>query len=369
MMISTVRPARSRAVPLTVVRGTNSSIALRRTADASDARRMLRSVETRDNSFNTFDRQTIDSSGVFLIGELERLDQRLHLPLADVTWARDIDLREDVTIADEVSSYTNSQFASAQSIPGSNKAWVGKNSNQIVNVQLDIGKTVQPLQLWAMQVDWTLPELLSSQRLGRPVDSQKFDGMQLKHQMDTDEQVYMGDSTLGMNGLLNHSLLTNQGNAVSGSWATATPAQILADINSLLTSIWTASGYAVIPDKLLLAPPEFSILVSTLISSAGNISILEFIRRNNLAAANGRQLDIQPVKWLLGSNNGGQGPAPTDSMFAYVQEEKRVRFPSVPLQRTPIEYRDLRQITTYFGRLGAVEMVYPEVCGRRSNLG
>ena len=85
MMISTVRPARSRAVPLTVVRGTNSSIALRRTADASDARRMLRSVETRDNSFNTFDRQTIDSSGVFLIGELERLDQRLHLPLADVT--------------------------------------------------------------------------------------------------------------------------------------------------------------------------------------------------------------------------------------------------------------------------------------------
>ena len=32
----------------------------------------------------------------------------------------------------------------------------------------------------------------------------------------------------------------------------------------------------------------------------------------------------------------------------------------VPLQRTPIEYRDLRQLTTYFGRLGAVEWVYPE---------
>ena len=27
---------------------------------------------------------------------------------------------------------------------------------------------------------------------------------------------------------------------------------------------------------------------------------------------------------------------------------------------TPLEYRDLRQLTTYFGRLGAVEWVYPE---------
>ncbi len=368
MMISTRRPARSRAVPLTVLRGIHSALNGRRSADSYDAKRMLRSIETRDG-LQTIDAATIDSSGVFLIGELERLDQRLHLPLADVTWARDIELREDVTIADEVSSYTNSQFASAQAIPGSNKAWVGKNSNQIVNVQLDIGKTAQPLQLWAMQVDWTLPELLSSQRLGRPVDTQKFDGMQLKHQMDTDEQVYMGDTVLGMNGMLNHALLTNAGNAVNGSWATATPAQILADINSLLTSVWTASGYAVIPDTLLLAPPEFSILVSTLISSAGNISVLRFIQENNLAMANGRKLNVQPVKWLLGTNNGGQGPAATDSMYAYMKDQKRIRFPMVPLQRTPIEYRDLRQITTYFGRLGSVEMVYPETVGRRSSLG
>ena len=49
----------------------------------------------------TFDRRTIDSSGAFLVGELERLDKTLHAPLSSVTWGRDIDLREDVTIADE----------------------------------------------------------------------------------------------------------------------------------------------------------------------------------------------------------------------------------------------------------------------------
>ncbi len=30
----------------------------------------------------TFDQATVDSSGAFLIGELERLDQTLNLPLA-----------------------------------------------------------------------------------------------------------------------------------------------------------------------------------------------------------------------------------------------------------------------------------------------
>ena len=55
----------------------------------------------------TYDQRTIDGTGAFLIGELERLDQTLHMPLVSTTWSRDIDLREDVTVADETSSFTN----------------------------------------------------------------------------------------------------------------------------------------------------------------------------------------------------------------------------------------------------------------------
>lgn len=360
-------------MPVTTVKGIHSSLALRASVGdgAPRVRRPVRhkGVRTADAGLMTFDQATVDSAGVFLIGELERLDQRLHMPLASVTWSRDIDVRTDVSIADERSSFTNSTFASPQGIAGSNKAWVGKESSVIVGVGLDIGKTLQPLELWAVQLSWTIPELASAQALGRPVDEQKFLAMQLKHEMDIDEQVYIGDAVLGMNGLLNHSALTNTGNAVNGNWATATPAQILIDINSIINSVWSATGWAIIPDRLLLSPTEYSILVSTLISSAGNISVMEFVLANNIAKANGQNLTILPCKWLLGTNNGGQGPTSTNSMFAYVKDPIRVRFPLVPLQRTPLEYRDIRQLTTYFGRLGAVEMVYSEVCARRSGLG
>lgn len=314
----------------------------------------------------TFDAQTIDSAGAFLVGELERLDQRLHEPLAAVTWSRDITLREDVSIADEFSSFTNSSFAAAPGVAGSGKAWVGKDANAITGIALDIGKTTTPLPLWAMQLGWTIPELESAQKLGRPVDQQKFAGMQLKYQMDIDEQVYIGDTALGLTGLVNGTPVSNVANAVTGNWQlpATTPDQILADVNELLNSVWAASAYAVCPDKLLLPPLEFSAIVSRKVSDAGNISVLEFLRQNSLSnAINGRPLDIQPVKWLT-----GRGVSNTDRMVAYTNDPMRVRFPLVPLQRTPLEYRDLRQLTTYFGRLGAVEFVYPETIGYRDGI-
>jgi len=320
----------------------------------------------------TFDAQTIDSAGSFLIGELERLDPRLHEPLAAVTWSRDIDLREDVSIADEFSAFTNSTFASPNGVTGSNKAWVGKDANAILGVSLDIGKTTTPLNLWAMQLGWTLPELESAQKLGRPVDQQKFAGMQLKYQMDIDEQVYLGDTGLGLTGMLNQTLMTNVANAVTGSWTTtATAAQILADVNELLNSVWAGSGYAVCPDTLLLPPLQYGFLVANLVSTAGNISILEFLKNNSLSnSVNGRPLNILPLKWLTGTTRGGQGPGSSgkDRMYAYTKDPMRIRFPLVPLQRTPLEYRDLRQLTTYFGRLGAVELVYPETTGARDGI-
>ncbi|WP_175788117.1 DUF2184 domain-containing protein [Burkholderia cenocepacia] len=320
-------------------------------------------ARTRD-ALMTFDAATIDSTGSFLVGELERLDQTLHMPLASVTWSRDIDLREDVSIADEVSSFTNSTFAAAGGASPNGKSWIGKDASAIAGLSLDIGKTPNPLTLWGMQIGWTIPELESAQKLGRPVDQQKFEGMQLKHNMDVDEQVYIGDPILGVTGLVNAATVTNTSNAITGNWGGATPAQMLADVNELLNSVWAASAYAVCPERLLIDPLNFSRLNSEIVSSAGNISILQFLKNNSLSnAINGRPLEIYPSKWLT-----SRGAGSTNRMIAYTKDKNRVRFPLVPLQRTPLEYRDIRQLTTYFGRLGVVEVVYPETIGYRDGV-
>ncbi|ESK40260.1 hypothetical protein P256_00707 [Acinetobacter nectaris CIP 110549] len=316
-------------------------------------------AQTRD-SWQTFDAQTVDSAGAFVIGELERLDQTMHDPLASVTWTRDIDLREDVSIADEVSSFTNSTFAAAGGASPNGKSWIGKETDAIHGLALDISKTANPLTLWGMQLGWTLPELASAQQVGRPIDTQKYSGMMLKYNMDVDEQAYIGDDILGVEGLVTSSKVgsTNVPVGASGKadWKSKTADEILADVNLVLNQSWVATGFAIVPDKLLISPTQFSLLVTRKVSEAGNISVLEFLKANSLSnSANGRPLDIQPLKWLSGRGVGG-----TDRMVAYTKDKNRVRLPLVPLQRTPLEYRDLRQLVTYYGRLGVVEWVYPE---------
>ncbi|WP_310670219.1 major capsid family protein, partial [Burkholderia multivorans] len=161
--------------------------------------------------------------------------------------------------------------------------------------------TPNPLTLWGMQIGWTIPELESAQKLGRPVDQQKFEGMQLKHNMDVDEQVYIGDTVLGVTGLVNSSAVENVSNAQTGNWASATPDQMLDDVNEMLNSAWAAAGYAVCPSRVLLDPTSFSLLVQRKVSDAGNISVLSYLQTNSLAnQLNGRPLEIFPSKWLTG---------------------------------------------------------------------
>lgn len=324
------------------------------TSMAFAPRRVRQSV---NDGMMTFDSRTIDSAGAFLVGELEKLDPTLNMPLVDVTWSRDIQLREDVTIGDERASFTNSFFAAAGGPSPGGKNWVGKDSNAIRGIALDIGKTDQPLNLWAMELGWSVPELESAARLGRPVDTQKVEGMELKRQMDIDEQVYVGDTVIGVTGLINNPGV-DLANVTGGDWANpaTTPDDILADINAILSRAWKNSGYALAPTELLLPPLKFGTLVSRKVSDAGNISVLEYVRMNCVSMAkNGRPLDIKPVKWLEGAGAGS-----TDRMVAYTNDRKRVRFPLVPVQRTPLEYRSLNQLVTYFCRLGVVEWVYPE---------
>ena len=180
--------------------------------------------------------------------------------------------------------------------------------------------------------------------------------------MDIDEMVYTGDTTVGVTGLINNPNVA-QTNVISGgsgtTWATKTADQVLADINTLVSNTWASTGWAICPAELRVPPAQFGFLVATKVSSAGNMSLLEYLKINSLSnSINGRPLNIQPLKWLTSA-----GVASSARMIAYTKDKSRVRYPLVPLQRTPLEYRSIYQLTTYFGRLGVVEFVYPETAG------
>lgn len=299
------------------------------------------------------DAKTIRDAGAFFVGELERLDQTLHAPLATVTWARDILLREDVAFGDEMSSFTNSSFAAAGGIASNGINWIGKDVTAVPGIAVNIEKTSKPMRLWGQEVGFTVQELAAAQRVGRSIDEQKFAGLKLKHQMDIDQMVYMGDKAVNATGLCNNPAITAR--TAEKTWAEAKPVEILESINKLLEDAWLASGFAVLPDRLLVPPTALARLTQP-ITEAGSMSILQYVREQCLCnVQNGRPLEIAAVKWLSGAGASGK-----NRMVAYTKDAQYVRYPMVPLQHTPVEYRGLFQLTTYYAALGEVEFVYPE---------
>ena len=307
------------------------------------------------DGIGTHDARTLDSAGVFLQSELERLDPILHQPLAGYTYLRDVPLRQDVTIGDEASSFVNLGFVAAGGINPTGISWVGKTSTAITGIQADVGKTVTPLNLWAMELGYTIPELISSQQVNRPIDRVKLDGLNLKANQDADQMAYVGDATVGAYGLLNSPgvTATNATGTFTSYLSGGTKNQdaILAIFNAGLMSAYTQSGFTIVPNKVGLPPIQWGQLQQT-VSSAGSVSILEFLKKNTVASSmNGVDLEIVPMKWAVGRGVGG-----TDRMVFYTQDESRVRLPMTPMLNTPIQYRGLHYLTYYYRRIGAVEI-------------
>lgn len=301
-----------------------------------------------------FNDATIQSTGAFLVGELERLDPELYAPIADFTWSRDIDLRNDVSIADEVSSFILSNYAGGFGGTGvGKKSWITGLDTTPAQVGVSQTKVTSPITPWGMEVSYSVIELEKAMKTGRPIDVQKYDAMRMKHQLDIDQMVYVGDADVGVTGLLNNASVTS---ANVGAITSSTPvATILSIFNTVLENAWAATKYTRIPDRILVPPAVFTILVGTQLTNTDK-NLLNFILENSLTRANGKFLEIWPCKYLGDSNYFA-----TPKMVAYTKARDVVRFPLVQLQSLPVQFRDYMQCVPYYGALGAVEFVRPEM--------
>jgi hypothetical protein len=304
--------------------------------------------------------KTFDSTLAYYINQLDNMDKRLYEPLFNTTWGRDISLRTGITMSNESTSFIRSTFGGVGTQSATGKPFISPNTTTLPGISINGERVVLPLRLLGQEVSYTSVELERSQLIGQPIDAQKFNALNSMYQMATDEMVYIGDSTVGATGLVNSAAVAvgNVANGAAGTpaWATKTPDEILKDVNDMIGAAWFASGYAVCPDKVLLPPAQFAYIASQKVSTAGNVSILQFLEDNSISLrVNGRKLEIQPAKYL-----SGRGVGATDRMVAYTNQEDKVRFPMVPIRRETPYYLGIKFNAPYIWAFGEVEFVYPE---------
>lgn len=316
-----------------------------------------------------------DSTGGFLQGELERLDQTDHPPLIDISYPRDISLRQDVSSADEVSSFTVRKFFAPGGLGTGNpiggaKSWATKGSNEAPGISVDIAVIKNPLVEAARTVSYTIFELEAAAKLGRPVDQQKINSLYEQIDLETDALVYVGDTDLGFGGLVNfagvNGVTPGQINAPAGaqggtSWFTKSPDEIIADVAFGEFQAWANSAFAVVPTELRIPPNQYSLINKMKVGTAGERSLLTYLEENSLAKSRGKKLNIQPLKWLQGAAAGGTlGTPGNDRSVFYTNDPNIVRIPRTLQNRTPVQFQGVNHNVTYYWKYGRIEVVYPQ---------
>lgn len=151
----------------------------------------------------------------------------------------------------------------------------------------------------AIAYQWNVLELAQSGYLKRPIDSRKAVAARNAFERALNYIALFGQkdpstAVASLPGLFNakylwQNVLTSASiqSPITGAWGgvsatSTTPQQILNDLNALLTYVWTQTGFNEWPNVVLL-PTTTMTPLAQIVSTAGNRSILDYLKENNVA--------------------------------------------------------------------------------------
>lgn len=310
------------------------------------------------NAFNAFTNDAAVSGGMaFLTSELAKRDTKLREPLTSITYPRDIYIERGGGWVD----FTEVEFVD-YAISGPNQYGLsGNKTTQIPIVSANLSKDIYRVFNFENVMEVSYIDLQKANTIGRSLDNLLDNGIKLNWEKAMDLITYQG--WVGYPGLTNNPNVAAASVPVGASgftqWSTKTPDEILADIDSLQLSTWIASEFDLsgMANHILIPPLEFATANRTKVSSAGNVSILTYLRENNIGKSQGVDLTIAPSRWMTGAGSGG-----TDRMMGYVNNKDKVYLDvTVPLTRVmtmPTVTNGVSYLTAFAGQIGVVKFLY-----------
>lgn len=313
-----------------------------------------------NNNLKTFNDADLPSMGEFLIGQLEKLDQRVYGPLYNPEYKRDIDFRQDISIYDTASSYQKIYYRATNGVNNAKTAFTASNVNANPETGFEYYKVTNDLHRIERSISYSLFDLERSKLLNKPIDSIMYDAMQMAHQMEVDRAVYTGLKEKGTTGLFNNADAIANETTLSVKWETASNVDdIVQDINNMFFNAWKRTAFNVLPTKMIMPPSLYSFLVSRKVSEAGNVSVLNYVRENSIVRNKLNILpEIVPSKWLEKGIDG----AIENRIIVYEKNPMYIRLPYIPLQRFGmLETTNNALKSNFVGVIGNMEVIYPEI--------
>jgi len=234
--------------------------------------------------------------------------------------------------------------------------WINGNADDVPNADVNRSQHQTPVYTAAIGYEYGWEELNQAMMLGISLTADKAQAARRAAEEFIDGVALRGDATKGFQGFINNTGITPV-SAVTGDWATATPDQILADVNAALYKVHADTNTVALADTLLLPPEKLNLLATKRLTDTG-VTLLEFLRRNNTyTAVTGQPLTIRGV---LGLETAGAGN--TARMIAYRRSPEVVKLHiPMPHRFLPVwQAGPLRWDVPGVMRLGGVDIRRPK---------
>lgn len=212
--------------------------------------------------------------------------------------------------------------------------WLSGSARDIPYADIDHAKYEQAFYMAGIGYRWNIEEINVARMLGMNIADDKAQAARKISEQFLWNLAMSGDTEKGWTGLVNDATVSAGNVAADGTgastlWSTKTPDQILRDVNSGLTSLFTGTSEVEMADTIILPTSRF-LSVSTLARSAtSDTTILAFLQKNNsLTAENGQALTIRASRKLETAGAGG-----TARMVLYRRDPEVLRF-HLPMPHT-----------------------------------
>lgn len=233
--------------------------------------------------------------------------------------------------------------------------WIADRAKDIPVVGTQLAKSETSVYMATIGYDYGIEEVNQARMLGMNLANEKAMAARLIYERTVDNIAFTGDAEKGWKGLFNSTAVT-AASAGNGSWASATNAQILSDVNEVLTATYTATNTVAMADTLLIAATAYQFIASQPLGDTGK-TILDFVKQANAyTAETGQMLTVRGARGLETAGAGS-----TRRMVAYRNSPEVLKL-HVPMrhQFLPVQIEGLTYKVPGIFRLGGLDIRLPK---------
>ncbi|MCC4613659.1 DUF2184 domain-containing protein [Xanthomonas campestris pv. esculenti] len=205
--------------------------------------------------------------------------------------------------ATSVTYYSQDQYGKAD--------WINGNADDIPKAGTNRSQFQTGVHTAGIGYGYGWEEIGRAQLLGINLPTEDAAAARRASEEMVDRVALQGDGSKGFTGLFNASGV-NPVAAPTGAWGTlqaagtATPDQIVADMNAAILNVFNGTNTTAIADRLLLPWQKFLLISTKRMSNDSDMTILQYFLANNVyTATTGQQLTVRGLRGLDTAGAGG----------------------------------------------------------------